>query len=397
MKTDMQSDSGMQYVKNILKEFFQTYDLPAVHIGADEVKITNQDFLPEITAYLHSMGKKVIGWQPGGNFTDNTIRQLWMTDHGLLKEAKKIQYIDSRHLYLNHMDPLETVATIFGRQLCDKEKGDSLALGATLCLWHDRAVNSEEDLLTMNAVYPGMLAFAERSWRGGGQKGWVANMADLDPASFTDFEDRLLQHKQSWFGGLPFPYVRQSGLNWKLIGPYPNEGLLSKSFEPEIWSDGQLREKDGKIVKGGTVVMRHWWAPLIKGAVDQPVENSTFYATTAIWTDTAVTRDFWIGFNNPSRSTATDPPPIGAWDHKGSAVWVNGNRIEPPVWKRGGQQGHSETPLVDEGYEYREPVKLHLKGGWNTVLLKLPVGSFKGRDWQNPVKWMFSFVEVSHP
>jgi hexosaminidase len=28
------------------------------------------------------------------------------------------------------------------------------------------------------------------------------------------------------------------------------------------------------------------------------------------------------------------------------------------------------------------------------VLVKLPVGSFKGKDWQNPVKWMFTFVEV---
>jgi hexosaminidase len=33
--------------------------------------------------------------------------------------------------------------------------------------------------------------------------------------------------------------------------------------------------------------------------------------------------------------------------------------------------------------------------GWNNVLIKAPVGSFKGNDWQNPVKWMFTFVPVN--
>ena len=83
---------------------------------------------------------------------------------------------------------------------------------------------------------------------------------------------------------------------------------------------------------------------------------------------------------------------MNAWDNKGSALWVNGKLMPPPKWKRGGQKGYSEIPLVDEGYEYRELTKIFLKKGWNTVLIKAPVGSFKVKDWQNPVKWMFTFV-----
>jgi hypothetical protein len=64
------------------------------------------------------------------------------------------------------------------------------------------------------------------------------------------------------------------------------------------------------------------------------------------------------------------------------------------MWQRAGQKGNSEIPLTDEGYEYREPTKILLNKGWNTVLIKAPVGSFKGSDWQNPVKWMFTFVEA---
>jgi hexosaminidase len=395
MKTDMQTDTGLHYVKNILKEFCETYDLPYIHIGADEVKITNKDFVPEITVFIQSLGKKVIGWQPGGNFTNNTIRQLWMDDNGHLSECKDIQYIDSRHLYLNHMDPLEAVTTIFYRQIGDRPNEDGNMKGATLCLWPDRRVEKEEDAIRMNAVYPGILAFAERCWRGGGYKGWLANIGQRNSAEakeFIQFENRLLDHKQQFFSELSFPYVKQSDIIWKLFGPYSNAGNLSKQFEPENKDFDEIRTKPAIQVVGGTIVLRHWWYPLIKGAIQNPGDSTTWYATTKIWIDEVKTQPVWIGFNNLSRSPATDSPPVGVWDDKQSVVWVNGNIIAPPVWKRGGQKGNSETPLIDEGYEYREPTNVLFKKGWNTILIKCPVGIFKGKDWQNPVKWMFTFA-----
>lgn len=391
MKTDMQSDSGLLIVKNILKEFCATYDVPYVHICADEVKITNQSFVPEVTSLLEGLGKKVIGWQPGGNFSNSTIRQLWMDDNGKITGNNDIQYIDSRHLYVNHMDPLESVVTIFNRMIGNRTSGTASALGGTLCLWHDRAAGREEDLLHMNPVYPSILAFSERVWRGGGQPGWVANVSDGDTAAFAAFEGRLLDQKKQSFSDKPFPYTRQSDIVWQLYGPYQNGGDVTKSFLPETSLNQQLPVKQ---VTGGTVVLRHWWAPLIKGAVDNPDDNTTWYAATKIWSGEEGGRPFWIGFNNLSRSPATDSPPAGAWDDKGSTVWVNGTLIGPPQWRRSGQKGHSEVPLVDEGYEYREPAKILLQKGWNTVLIKAPVGSFKGRDWQNPVKWMFTFTPV---
>lgn len=394
MKTDMQTDSGLRYVKNILKEFCTTYEVPYIHIGADEVKITNKDFIPEVTAYIESFGKKVIGWQPGGNFTDNTIRQLWMDDNAHLSGNKNVPYIDSRHLYLNHMDPLESVVTIFNRQICDKETGDTSAIGATLCMWHDRAVAIENDVLKMNPVYPGMLAFSERSWRGGGQPGWIANISDGNEKAFIEFENRLLENKKLYFNNKIFSYVKQSNLVWKLFGPYDNNGNLAMKFLPETKEWNEKQAGAYKLVTGGIIVLRHWWAPLIKGAIEQPKENTTWYASTTIWSDEAGDKEFWNGFNNLSRSPATDSPPAGAWDHKGSAVWINGQLIAPPQWKRAGQKGHSEIPLTDEGYEYRAPARIYLNKGWNTVLIKAPVGSFKGKDWQNPVKWMFTFVQL---
>lgn len=397
MKVDMQSDSGLVIVKNILKEFSETYNLPYIHIGADEVKITDNNFVPEVLALLKSLNKKVIGWEPGGNFDPYTIRQLWMDDAGLTSGKTKIQYIDSRHLYLNHMDPLESVVTIFNRQLAGVDYGSREALGATLCLWPDRAVALEADAIEMNAVYPAMLAFAERSWLGKGYADWVANM-DLNGqqafSDFKEFESRLLKHKQQYFNKLSFPYHEQAKLTWQLYGPYLNEGNLHKTFEPEDASFEFDKAPAAQTAIGGTIILRHWWAPKIKAVIKSPAQNTTWYAFRKIWADQDTTKNFWIGFGNPSRSQATDSPPVGKWDTHHSAIWLNERLIAPPVWQRGGQKGDLEIPLIDEGYEYRLSTPLRLKKGWNTIRIKTPIGSFQGKNWNNPEKWMFTFIEV---
>ncbi|MBS1572116.1 MAG: family 20 glycosylhydrolase [Bacteroidetes bacterium] len=394
MKTNMQTEEGLKIVKNILKELIDTYHFPYIHIGADEVKITNEKFVPEVVKYIEQFGVKTIGWQPGGNFPDSTIRQLWMDDNAHLSKNDKVQIIDSRHLYINHMDPEEAVVSIYNRKIANVKVGNKKVLGATLCNWPDRAVAQEKDILMMNPVYPSMLAFAERTWQGGGKSEWIANIDDGDKKGFENFENKLLEHKKLYFEYKIFNYAKQSNINWNLYGPFDNKGNGNATFEIEKSLLKDENPTPTKTETGATIVMKHWWAPLIKGAIDEPKENSTWYATTKIWSDTNQERNFWIGFNNISRSPATDSPPVGKWDEKGSAVWVNGNLIPPPNWKRGGMKGNSEIPLLDEGYEYREPTKIPLKKGWNNILIKAPIESFKGKDWQNPVKWMFSFTEI---
>lgn len=390
MGVKMQSAKGKEIVKEILREFCKTYDVPYLHIGGDEVKITDEKFLPEVTDLIHQLGKKTIGWDPGGNLDKRTVRQLWMKDGATQKDR---QYIDSRHLYINHMDPLESVTTIFGRKLGDRETGDNTVLGAALCLWHDRSILNETDLFTMNPVYPAMLTFAERAWKGGGWDPWITNIDNGNTAqltAFRDFEKRLLDQKKVLPAGLPFPYIAQADIKWKLHGPYNNEGDLDRHFPPEKKSYTPGKESAEAI--GGTVVLRHFWHPLVKGVIEDPRENTTWYATTQIWSETDTTKGFWVGFNNLSRSYNSDSPDEGTWDDRKSAVFVNGQLLLPPLWRRAGQKGNPEIPLTDEGYEFRESTMVKLKKGWNTVLVKLPVRSFKGKDWNNPVKWMFTFL-----
>ena len=45
MGVNMQSEKGSAICKNILEEMCNTYDVPIIHIGGDEVTITNPNFL----------------------------------------------------------------------------------------------------------------------------------------------------------------------------------------------------------------------------------------------------------------------------------------------------------------------------------------------------------------
>lgn len=399
MGFSMQSDSGLMAVKEILTEFCNTYDTPFIHIGSDEVKISNKSFIPEVTKLLENKGKKVIGWQPGGNFSENTYRQMWLEDQNLLSKNIKFKIIDSRHLYLNHMDPLEAVSTIFFRKISNLTKGDTLNIGATLCVWPDRAVAKEEDVIAMNAVYPGLLSFSERTWQGGGHHKWIATLGKLSKLQLNEFEifeKNLAEHKILYFKSKPFPYTRQVNQKWKLFGPFSNLGNLSKTFPPETDTSYVTKTKPNLTTIGGTIILRHWWGPTIEAVLPDPKDSTTWYATSEVWSNEDTTAHFWIGFHNYGRAQGTDSPPVGKWDHKESKVWCNGLEINPPDWIRGGQKGDPEIPLIDEGYEYREPTKIQLKKGWNKILIKAPIGSLKSINWHQPMKWMFTCIRLDN-
>ena len=386
MGVDMQSEKGVEIVKNLLIEFCDTFDVPVLHIGGDEVKITNVNFLPEMIALIESKNKQVMGWLPGGNLSKNTIHQMWQ---GLAKPPTGKPSVDSRFLYINHHDPLESVITIFQNQICNINQGDSEHLGAITCVWPDRRVNNQEDILLQNPVYPAMITTAERTWLGGGIK--LGTTLIHNSEEFTEFENRLLDHKELYFKNKPFPYIRQSNIGWQITEAFNNKGKLEAKFEPEMVGDISKIKTPSKEVKGGTIYLRHWWDPLSESFLPNAKENSTVYAFKQVWSDIEKETDMWIGFNNISRSPATNTPPVGEWNELKSKIWLNNELIPPYNFARAGHKGNSETPLYDEGYEYRTPTKVHLKQGWNQILVKLPIGSFKA-EWQNPVKWMFTVV-----
>ena len=395
MGFNMQTEQGLAAVKELVKEFCHTYDFKYLHLGADEVKITMPSFVPEMVKYVKSLNKTIVAWWPGKITEGGIVRNLWFGDVGENVDSENVENVDSRHTYLNHMDPLESVVALYFRQYNDVVTGDKLAKGATICNWPDRRVGAPEDAIIANAAYPAMLAFAERTWRGGGIKGFTSNIPAEQTRrnDFVNFENRLLAIKNRFLKTHVFTYTPQAHIKWELFGPYDNKGDENAIFPIE---NNFIRpvEKPFLTTTGGTIILKHFWHPLIGGLLKDPKENSTIYARTRIWSDKARTGKFWISFNNISRSPATDAPPAGKWNFNNGKVWVNKNLIDPPQWKYAGEKGDPERPLVDEDYAYRIPTLIKLKKGWNEVWVKVPVTTFKGKDWQNPVKWMFTFAEV---
>lgn len=399
MGMDMQSDSGLTIVKNILREVDSTYkDIPYFHIGADEVTITNENFIPEVTGLLHERGKQTIGWKPGGNYGEKTIRQLWNWQNPR-PNIPGVYYVDSRNLYLDGIDAFSGVIQIFNKEICDVKEGNDYLLGGEICAWHDSRVKDEKDFLLTNPIYPSMVAFAERSWCGGGYETKLSAFKTDKSERFKDFtafENRLLDQKKLFFQNKPFAYVRQTDIQWNLFGPFDNKGDTSVEFWPEKNLDSLGRSSPDRVVYGGTILLNKFLDANIKDSLKLQKPYTTWYAYRKIYSPVDTMASFWINFNDVGRSLNIATPLIGNWDRKGGKVWINGKAVPPPHWTYPGRRGEQETPLVDEGYAYRPPSRIPLKKGWNTILVKAPIGRSYRWDWLDPVKWMFTVVEIKN-
>jgi hypothetical protein len=253
-----------------------------------------------------------------------------------------------------------------------------------LCHWPDNNVGVQENIYKQSPVYPAMLAFAERIWRGSSHErfdmfaqtpqGWD----DPDWPEWTMFERDLTKHRDTLLTDVPFQFVRNSQARWELLGPF------ELSQEPEH----PRAEKDWTgPVYGGTVQVHHKF--------DFPSftakRSGVVFARAFIQSDRDREITAWIGFDDFSRSGGRRGGPfaaLGQWSRHGSQVWVNGKEIAPPDWNQPGLPAvDRETPFVDELYWIRKPTTIKLKEGLNEILIRAPhkdVG----------FGWMFTFMPV---
>ena len=400
---DMQSPEGMKILKLLLDEVCETFDVPYLHIGTDEVEFTNPHFVPEMVAYVRSKGKKVISWNPGWHYKPGEIdmTHLW-SYRG--KAQPGIPAIDSKFHYLNHFDVFGDIVALYNSRIYDQAEGSEDIAGTILALWHDRLIDNEWNLVIENGLYPNMLAIAERAWRGGGTEYFDGLGTILPPEDteafkeFADFEKRMLWHKEHTFKGYPFAYVKQTNVKWNITDAFPNGGDMDKVFPPE------QELKDTYHYNGNTygvrqaigagIYLRHVWGDMVPAFYADPKENHTAYAYTWVYSPKDQEVGLWAEFQNYSRSEMDLAPLPGKWDYKGSRIWINDREILPPVWTATHKVKSYEVPLGNENCVGRVPLAVHLNKGWNKVFLKLPIGKFKMAE-TRLVKWMFTTVFVT--
>jgi len=400
---DMQSREGTSILKELIAEICDIFDqVPYIHIGTDEVRFTNPTFCDEMVAFVRERGKKVISWNPGWNYKAGEIdmTQMW-SFRG--KPTPGVPAIDSKFHYINHFDAFADIVALYGSRIGNVSKGSDQIAGTILAVWHDRYLDSEYNMNIENHIYPNILAIAERSWLGGGSQyydDYGTNLIEGTESfeSFRDFESRMLWHKSRYFKDLPFAYQKQTDIKWSITDQFPNDGDLSRSFEPEI------SIKPNYIIAGDTInvnqavgagiYLRHVWGSLIPTFYSDPKENHTAYAWTYVYSNKRQDVGLWFETQNYSRSESDLPPPQGKWDYRESKIWINDKEVLPPTWSATHTERSNEISLGNENMVGRDPIALSLERGWNKVFIKLPIGKFSVPQ-ARLTKWMFSAMFVT--
>ncbi|MCR5130296.1 MAG: beta-N-acetylhexosaminidase [Prevotella sp.] len=370
MGHSMQTPQGMNEMKNALAELANAFPLaPYIHIGADEVNINMPEFVPTMVNWLHTMGRKVVMWNPTKaqpQLAD--MVQLWSTAGRLIKGRPNI---DCRYNYLNHFDSFADVAAIYLSNIYYAERGSEELAGTMACTWNDHVLATSDDILRQNSFYPAVIASASRAWQGGGtryieERGCVLPSSGNEHDDFADWEQRFLFHKAHSLKDEPIVYVRQSHVNWRI-------SYKGKDYD----------------ATGAGIYLNHTWGSIIPALLPKPEYGDTAFAYTQVYSPDSQKVGALIELQNYSRTEVDSVPQYGRWDCKGSRIWLNDVEIVAPIWKNYGKVIDRETPLADENMAARMPIILHLQKGWNTVRLTLPYTKVPGIRLN---KWMFTFV-----
>ena len=402
MGHSMQTEQGVEELQKILEEVAAAFPLtPYIHIGADEKTITYPNFLETMTAKLHSLGKKVVCWNPISGVTIDKahgfdMTQMWSTAG---KKVQGLPNIDCRYNYTNHFDVFADVVGIYKSNVYYQEKGSEEVAGLIAAPWNDRKTPTEADIIRQNNFYANCLASAERGWAGGGKQyievgGTTLPNSGEEYEEFADWERRFLFHKAHSLSQEPIPYVKQTQVRWRITDAFPNGGNAELQLPPETEGLKESYEYKGKtygtgMATGAGIYLRHTWGTTVPAYFSNPQTNTTAYAYTYVYSETERTVGALIEFQNYSRSENDQAPEEGRWDRKGSRIYVNDQEVLPPVWENTGISINSEVELKNENFTARRPTEITLKEGWNKVLLKLPYNPTTGVRLS---KWMFTFV-----
>lgn len=402
MGHSMQTAQGVTELLQILEEAAAVFPhAPYIHIGADEVAITYPNFLKTMIDKVHSLGKKVVVWNPVKNISISKdmgvdMTQMWSSNG---KKISGIPNIDCRYNYTNHFDVFADLVGIYKSNIYYQDKGSADVAGFISAAWTDRKTPAQDDIIRQNNIYANILASTERAWIGGGRQ-YIEEGGTMLPNSgdeydeFTDWERRFLFHKDHSLKNEPIPYVKQTNVRWRITDAFPNGGNADLKLPPEM--DGL---KDSYTYNGSTygtgmatgagIYLRHTWGNYVPTYFSNPQVNTTAYAWTYVYSPTARTVGAFIEFQNYGRSESDQAPNAGRWDRKGSRLYVNDKEVMPPVWDNTGKSINAEVDLKNENFSARPPLSIELKEGWNKVLMKLPYNPTSGVRLS---KWMFTFV-----
>ncbi len=408
MGSSMNRRKGRKYLKDILAEFFEEIPqnmCPIIHIGSDEVFVYNRkSFVRKMTNFIRKRGREFLMWNPGLPAPEDTILQTWIDKKEAFEGNQR--NIDSTHAYLNNMDPQTGVLDVFFNQPCRVPHGKGNgALGGILCLWPDVNVNDKFDIYRHNPVYPIIVTGSERYWNGLGNYNKEFHRILPDEKNhqhanqtFRKFERRLIRHGRIFFEQKPYPYVKQSEIQWLVLGPFskkiPSISPL-KLFQKVYETEGETFS--WKKTRGATLNFNRRGEEI---GIFEQIKRGSCYALTNLYSAKEQKIKVLVGFDLCARSNRQygGIPENGQFDPFGSEMWLNGKKLKGPIYSNPNSHQYikraswskkiHEIPFEDEEFYWtRRPYELELQKGDNQLLVKIVKG-FKNQN------WVFTFLPV---
>ncbi len=392
----MDDPRGMEILDKLFTEFFAEIpaeDCPYIHIGSDEVRRKMKDaegFVRHYEQLLAKHNRIPIVWDPGIKPSSTTVCQIWNEAiKNSIAENKdyKNPYLDSYMGYLNHSNLINNIHRNFLHQMCTVEKGSERALGGILCLWNDVRLASQEQLYPINGMPIAMLPFAERAWVGGKGYGLDYDMLVPGPENqghhdLVAFEKKMAYHRDNNLRDWDIRWVANAHIPWQVTIPQPQ----GTKIEDMQWTKAY----------GGSVNL---YALGKQHGVKQ-ANKMVAWLKTEIYSEEEREIRAWVSLETPSRSTRRSAGigKQGEWE-TGGKVTINGEPVVPPTpWEEPGAYAYHFSTYKyadiqnlawtnEQLFWMREPAKIKLKKGWNTLLIEAPL------HYKTPF-WYASFTPV---
>ena len=391
----MHTEQGMRIVGELLDEFCTEIPAelcPIIHFGADEVRIPNAaQFVDFVTKKLQAHGRTPMQWASSRDLPvgEHSIEQRWgegaeLVAKSIPSDRIKRRAFDSTMGYANLLDPALLVRRYFFMRPCGAAAGDEKRMGTIICIWPDGKVDNKEYIPGMCTMWPGMMAMAERAWKGGGADGdhLPLEMAAPDTEAaraYSLFEKRMQKLRRAQFAGEAFPAWPESSVKWTVVEPV-------KTADADKLRDKVLAGKyDGLKTRKAYCANLYFRTRPDTGYLGMFTNTKpghTVWAVTTIKAKKAGPKKFMVGFDAPARSNRryTGVPKNGEWSGCGTRIWLNGKEIKSPrTYSLAGQNNHPgnawnfEKPLnPEEIWWVQEPIEIELKKGENTFIIEQP-------------------------
>ena len=406
----MHTPEGMKIVSKLLDEFCKEIPAsicPIVHFGADEVRIPNAaEFVGMVTGKLQEHNRIPVQWASNRDLpvADTSIEQRWgegpnTADKSINPERITRRAFDSTMGYANLLDPAMLVRRYFFMRPCGVAEGDEKKLGTIICIWPDGKVDNKEWIPGFCAMWPGMMAMAERAWVGGEANGDALPLAMPAPdteagKAYSLFERRMAKLRKSIFADEDFPVWEESNMRWTVVEP---TGKDKVNTTREAVLSGKM---DGLTTRQAYCANLYFRTRPDTGYLGMFMNSrpgNTVWATTTIKVKKAGKYPFMIGFDAPARSNRrwTGVPKNGDWSQAGTRIWINGKEVRNPrTYRNAGKFAHPgnawnfENPLdIEEIWWSLDPTELELKKGENTIIIEQPyIGEHQS--------WGISFIPL---